>query len=419
MISQILYSLGIYFYGSGIRIGAIFNSKARRWVKGRKRIFERISMAIDKAQEEKGNRKMAWFHCASLGEFEQGRPVIEAFRKQHPDYFIFLTFFSPSGYEVRNAYTGADFVYYLPLDTPHRAARFVSIVKPDIAFFVKYEFWFNYLEELQKQQIPVFLLSANFRTNQLFFKWYGGWPRKLLAAFSTIFVQSENSKELLEFLNINNVVVSGDTRFDRVSAIAGNAQHFPLVRDFASGQKVIIAGSTWPSDESILLQYVTENQEVKIIMAPHQTDEAHITSILSKSNGTAVRLSTANPSSITMFRILVIDTVGILPHLYQYGTVAYIGGGFGVGIHNILEAATFGLPVFFGPNYHKFNEASDLVKLKGAFPIDNFQKFSEKITLLLTRPIQLKAASAICRKYVEDKRGATAIVLESIRHFVS
>ena len=419
MISQILYSLGIYFYGSGIRIGAIFNSKAKRWVKGRKRIFERISIAIEKVQEEKGNRKMAWFHCASLGEFEQGRPVIEAFRKQHPDYFIFLTFFSPSGYEVRNAYTGADFVYYLPLDTPHRAARFVSIVKPDIAFFVKYEFWFNYLEELQKQQIPVFLLSANFRTNQLFFKWYGGWPRKLLAAFSTIFVQSENSKELLEFLNINNVVVSGDTRFDRVSAIAGNAQHFPLVRDFASGQKVIIAGSTWPSDESILLQYVTENQEVKIIMAPHQTDEPHIASILSKSNGAAVRLSTANPSSITMFRILVIDTVGILPHLYQYGTVAYIGGGFGVGIHNILEAATFGLPVFFGPNYHKFNEASDLVKLKGAFPIDNYQKFSEKITLLLTRPALLKASSEVCRKYVEDKRGATSIVLESIRQFVS
>jgi 3-deoxy-D-manno-octulosonic-acid transferase len=419
MISQILYSLGIYFYGLGIRIGAIFNTKARRWVKGRKRIFERIQLSIENAQKEKGDLKMAWFHCASLGEFEQGRPVIEAFKKQHSDYFIFLTFFSPSGYEVRNAYTGADFVYYLPLDTPHRSARFISVVKPDVAFFVKYEFWFNYLEVLQKQQIPVFLISSNFRTSQHFFKWYGNWPRKLLSGFSTIFVQNENSKELLEFLNIKNVIVSGDTRFDRVATIAEDAQDFPMIRNFASGQKVIIAGSTWPSDESILLQYVAENREAKIIMAPHQTDEAHITSILTKSKGTAVRLSAANPSSVTMFNILVIDSVGILPHLYQYGTVAYVGGGFGVGIHNILEAATFGLPVFFGPNYHKFNEASDLVILHGAFPIENFQKFNEKATLLLTHPAQLKAASAVCRKYVEDKRGATAIVLDNIRHFVS
>jgi len=418
MLARILYSIGIYFFGLGIRIGSLFNAKARRWVKGRKRIFDRIEISIDEATKSQGAHKMAWFHCASLGEFEQGRPVMQAFRQEHPDYFIFLTFFSPSGYEVRNAYTGADFIYYLPLDTPHRAAHFIALVKPDAAFFIKYEFWFNYLNALQQQQIPVFLLSANFRTNQVFFKWYGGWPRKLLAGFATIFVQNENSRELLEFINIRNVIISGDTRFDRVAAIAENAREFPLIRAFAAGHKVIVAGSSWPSDENLLIQYLSENPDVKIIMAPHQTDEAHIISILTKANGLAVRFTMANPSSVTMFRILLIDTVGILPHLYQYGTVAYIGGGFGVGIHNILEAATFGLPVLFGPNYHKFNEASDLVLLKSAFPIENYQSLRDKITPLLTQPTRLSAASAISRKYVASKKGATGIVLNNIRQFI-
>ena len=418
-MTRFLYSIGIYFYGLGIRTGAIFNTKARLWVKGRKRIFERIRIAIEKAQKENGERKMAWFHCASLGEFEQGRPVIEAFRKQHPDYFIFLSFFSPSGYEVRNAYSGADFVFYLPLDTPVRASRFINIVKPDVAFFIKYEFWFNYLDTLQKQQIPAFLVSANFRTSQLFFKWYGEWPRKLLAGFALIFVQNENSKELLDFLNIRNVIVSGDTRFDRVSAIAVNTRDFPLIRAFASGNKVIVAGSSWPSDESLLLQYLSDNPDVKIIMAPHQTDEAHIASIIAKSNGTAARLSAINPSTITMYRVLVIDSVGILPYLYQYGTVAYVGGGFGAGIHNILEAAAFGLPIFFGPNFHKFNEASDLVSLHGAFAIDNYESMRDKMSVILNHPSHLNAASHICRKYVEDKRGATAIVLNNISQFIA
>ncbi len=418
MLAQAIYSIGIYFYGLGIRIGSPFNAKARRWVNGRKRIFDRIQLAINEARKTHGDRKIAWFHCASLGEFEQGRPVIEAFRQQHPDYFIFLTFFSPSGYEVRNAYTGADFIYYLPLDTPSRAAKFVRTVNPDVAFFIKYEFWFNYLENLRINQVPVFLLSANFRTTQVFFKWYGDWPRKLLAGFATIFVQNENSRELLEFINIRNVIISGDTRFDRVSAIAGNAREFPLIRAFASGNKIIIAGSSWPADESLLIQYLSENHDVKIILAPHQTDEAHISAILARCNGLAVKLSAANPSSVTMYRVLVIDTIGILPHLYQYGTVAYIGGGFGAGIHNILEAATFGLPVFFGPNYHKFNEASDLVLLNGAFPIENYQSLKDKMAPLLSQPARLSEASAVCRKYVASKKGATEIVMSNIRQFI-
>lgn len=419
MLTQFLYSTGIYFYGLGIRTGAIFNSKARLWVKGRKRILERISLAMNEARNTGGERKLAWFHCASLGEFEQGRPVMEAFRQQHPEYNIFLTFFSPSGYEVRNAYTGADFIFYLPLDTPNRVSRFIEIVKPDVAFFIKYEFWFNYLSALQQQEIPVFLLSANFRPNQMFFKWYGEWPRKLLAGFSIIFVQNENSRELLEFINIGNVIVSGDTRFDRVTAIADNAKEFPLIRAFASGHQVVVAGSTWPFDENFLIQYLDTDPEVKIIMAPHQTDEAHILSIMSKANGKAVRLSEARPSSVTMYRMLLIDTIGILPHLYQYGTVAYIGGGFGVGIHNILEAATFGLPVFFGPNYHKFNEASDLVKLNGAFPIDSFGSLADKMKVLLAQPARLSKASAICKKYVADKKGATEVVLKNIEQFIA
>lgn len=419
MLAKLIYSLGIYTLGLGIRTGAIFSSKAKRWVKGRKKIFDRIELALEKVQKEKGHRKMAWFHCASLGEFEQGRPVIEKFRRQYPDYLIFLTFFSPSGYEVRCAYTGADLVFYLPLDTPLRAKRFVELVKPDVAFFVKYEFWFNYLDELQKQQIPLFLVSGNFRANQLFFKWYGEWPRRLLAGFSVIFVQNENSRELLEFLNIRNVIISGDTRFDRVADIAGNAHVFPLIRDFSTGKRTIIAGSTWPADEELLLRYIAENHNVNLIIAPHQIDELHVISIVSKSNGTAVRLSVANPSSITMYRILIIDTIGILPHLYQYGTVAYVGGGFGVGIHNILEAATFGLPVIFGPNYQKFNEATDLVMLKGAFPVESYKELKDKISQLLGHSSQYRAAASVCRNYVEHKRGATEIVLGNIGQFIA
>jgi 3-deoxy-D-manno-octulosonic-acid transferase len=401
-------------------LAAIFQLKARLWVKGRKNIFERIDLVLKEAKIDPTKQKIAWFHCASLGEFEQGRPIMEAYRQQFPDHKIFLTFFSPSGYEVRKAYTGADYVFYLPADTRRHARKFLNLVNPCIAIFVKYEFWFNYLNELKKSGVPTFVISANFRPTQHFFKWYGEWQRTALGKLDHIFVQNESSKELLSFIGIDNVTVSGDTRFDRVIAIASHAKSFPVVETFAQDLPILIAGSTWPPDEDLIFMVMTRSEiKFKLIIAPHETHQKHIDAIISRPGINAIRYSEATESNSATANVLVIDSIGMLSSLYRYATIAYIGGGFGVGIHNTLEAATFGKPVIFGPNYHKFQEAHDLIKVGAAFCIKNEDELNSAVYKLLDVSSFCKSASQEAEEYVRTRAGATKIIMKKISASIS
>ena len=375
---SLFYQIAIYGYSLTIRIASFFNKKAGLWINGRNDIFKNLEKAIDP------NERIAWFHAASLGEFEQGRPVIEAFRQKFPGFKILLTFFSPSGYEIRKNYSGADYIFYLPPDTKPNAKRFIETVKPEIAVFIKYEFWFNYLKILYDKDLPVFVISAIFRKEQHFFKWYGGWFRKMLKSITMFFVQNEESKELLQSIGIENVTISGDTRFDRVSAIAGSLKTFPPVEKFAGNTKVFLAGSTWPRDEELILRLANDLAgKMKFIIAPHEIGHERIASITRLFSGFKVlKFSESNESSFAGAHILIIDGMGFLSGLYRYCHIAYIGGGFGKGIHNILEAATFGKPVIFGPKYDKFQEATDLTKLKGAFSVSTAKEL-EKIAVKL------------------------------------
>ena len=412
---QQIYSFIIFCLGLTIRLASFFNKKAASWVKGRKQYFTVLDKVFTSAPFNEPNRKLAWFHCASLGEFEQGRPIIEAFKQQHPNYLLLLTFYSPSGYEVRQGYAGADIILYLPLDTPSNVRRFVETVKPDIVFYVKYEFWFNFLSYLQSKRIPLVLVSAIFRPDQHFFKGYGEWPRKILQGLSCIFVQDDESKELLQFIGIENVIVSGDTRFDRVIAGAEHVAAIPIAREFAKGHKVLVAGSTWPADEKLIFKLIAENkQKLRLIIAPHEINHEHINLLMQKSGGKAVQFSKTNAEEVKNAEILIIDSVGMLSQLYQYGDLAYIGGGFGVGIHNILEPAAFGLPVFLGPNYSKFKEAKDLVELNGAFEIRKPDDLVNKVDELLTDRNKLLQTSIICKNFVAKGCGATQIVMQQV-----
>lgn len=417
---QQIYTFLIMCYGILIRIASVFNPKAALWIKGRKNYWLILENTFRESKYNNPKRKLAWFHCASLGEFEQGRPIIEAFKQQYPGYQILITFYSPSGYEVRKAYTGADLIVYLPLDTQSNARRFVETVKPDIVFYVKYEFWFNFLSYLQSKKIPVILISAVFRPDQHFFKGYAEWPRKILKGFTKIFVQNEDSKELLQFIGIDNAVVSGDTRFDRVASVAADPQPVAIAGAFASGHTVFIAGSIWPADEELIFTIINSNiNNLRFIIAPHEIKPEHLDSIMLKAGNKAVRLSKTTLEDAKDAEILVIDSIGQLSQLYQYGTMAYIGGGFGVGIHNILEAAAFGLPVFFGPNYHKFKEAKDLIGLKGAFEINKPDELLNITGSLLSDPEKLKEASLVCKNYVNNNKGATGIILQYVNKLIS
>lgn len=403
----IVYNIIIKLYFFSICIASLFNNKARLWIRGRKGIFRTLKDQIDQ------KHPVAWFHCASLGEFEQGRPVIEKFRDQHPDMKILLTFFSPSGYEVRKDYTGADFVFYLPLDSPKNARRFISIVNPEVVYFIKYEYWYFYLKRLNKNDIPVFLVSAGFRNDQVFFKWYGAWYRKILKFFSHLFVKNESSKELLGTIGIDNVTVSGDTRFDRVADIAGRPAPIPLAEQFKQDKIVVVAGSTWPGDEEILVKYINgSGGDIKFIIAPHEISKDNIIRLCNAINKSEILFSEAGKKNIDNAQVLIIDNVGMLSSLYKYGSIAYIGGGFGKGIHNILEAACFGMPVLFGPNYKKFNEAGDLIRKKAAFCVNNYDEFKDILDGMLSDISGLKEAGRIAREYVESNVGATDIILE-------
>ena len=422
----LLYDLIIHLYGDAISVASLFNRKAKMWVAGRRGIFKAIGTAVGGQRLAVGSQRsaVAWFHCASLGEFEQGRPVIEAFRKEHPEWKILLTFFSPSGYEIRKNYEGADFIFYLPLDTPGNARKFIRLVRPALAVFVKYEYWFRYLDELHKEKIPVYIISAIFRPGQHFFRWYGSWARKQLKKVTCFFVQDETSRELLKAVGIARVTVSGDTRFDRVSAIAGNARTFPQLEKFAGSQPVFLAGSTWPADEALITTLIQETgSRMKFIIAPHETDRIRVEALKEKvlsfevsglSEETVIFFSGLDESNADRARVVIVDGIGYLSHLYQYATIAYVGGGFGAGIHNILEAATFGKPVIFGPKYQKFREAVELIEAGGAFTIENQHQLHDIVFKLLNDVDFIQKSSKISTLFVIRKQGATEIILSKL-----
>ena len=395
---KILYSISIYIYGAFVSLASLFNEKARMLLKGEHNAFKLLKEKVDP------NAGYVWFHAASLGEFEQGRPVIEQLKREQPGIKILLTFFSPSGYEVRKNYTGADIVSYLPLDTPGNAWYFVNLVKPSQAIFIKYEFWPNYLLALKAANVPIFSISAIFRPEQIFFKIYGKWYLNLLRTFNHIFVQDNVSLQLLEDHKIRNVSVCGDTRFDRVYDLYSQAKALPVIEEFAkNASEVIVAGSTWPKDEELLVRYLKLHPHVKFIIVPHEVHSSHILELSKLLDGKFVRYSDATTENVKTINCLVVDVIGVLSSIYRYAQVAYIGGGFGVGIHNTLEAAVYGIPVVFGPNYLKFREARELIAVGGAFSISNYVLLEAQLDRLLKD----KQAGKMAGEYVMQNTGAT------------
>lgn len=410
-ILLLLYDLALKIYFFAIFIFSFFNDKAKKWVDGRKNIFVTIEKKISEVRTP--NSELVWFHCSSLGEFEQGRPLIEKIRSQNPKVKIILTFFSPSGYEVRKNYAIADAVFYLPLDSKENAEKFIGLLKPRLSVFVKYEFWHHYISVLHSKNIPSILVSALFRNNQIFFKWYGMFFKNLLPKFSHIFVQDENSLRLLQSVGVQNTSLANDTRFDRVLDISRQVKPILLIEKFKDGKNIFIAGSTWEKDEDIISNCKLQIANCKLIIAPHEIDEKHLQTIIQKFNKSKIiRYSQANENNVHDKDMLLIDNIGILSSLYQYGKFAYIGGGFGRTIHNIQEPAVFGLPVFFGPHFRKFNEAKELVKTNGAFPIKNADELEEKLFSLIKNESEYQTASEICKKYVLSKSGGTKMILD-------
>ncbi len=403
-----MYTLSVYLFGFLVRLAGWFgNTKAKQLARGQKNVWSQI-----KTKLQPGERRI-WIHCASVGEFEQGRPLMEEIRDKFPQYKIVVTFFSPSGYELRKDYAGANYVFYLPYDTRRNAKRFIWEINPEKIYFIKYEFWRNYLHSIKQQQISLYLVSAYFRPDQIFFKWYGGWYRKQLKAFTHFFVQNDRSRELLTQIGIQRVTVTGDTRFDRVCRIADQARVIPDVESFVNGYACIIAGSTWPADEKLLVQYAdTKNRNVKWIFAPHEIHENRIDRLMSSFKMNAVRYSRLSEVNPVDCQVLVIDNIGMLASLYRYGTIAYIGGGFGDGIHNTLEAAVYGIPVLFGPAYKEFGEAVDMTEQGAAFSVKNYTELARQLDLLLDHPDKLKQAGNIAGAYVASGRGATEKVLQ-------
>lgn len=408
---QLFYNLGIAVFRLGARLWALFNERAALLVKGRSSVWKQLN-AIDLSGP------VIWVHCASLGEFEQGRPLIEAIRDAKPDYKIVLSFFSPSGYEVRKNYNKADAVVYLPADTRRNARRFVQLIHPEKVFFIKYEYWFHYFKTLSEAGIPLYSVSSIFRPSQIFFKWYGGWFRRILSHVTQFYVQDETSSKLLNSIGIHNHVVAGDTRFDRVAAIAKHADDLPVVAEFSHGAKVLVAGSSWPPDESILADYINNAPaNVKFIIAPHEVHEGHISELIQKFKVPVCRYSQLNDTIPTKARVLIIDTIGVLSAIYRYGSVAYIGGGFGKGIHNTLEAATYGIPVIFGPNHQKFKEAMDLIAAGGGFNIntrDDFDKIMSKLWNNDPAKSLLEASGRAAGDYVQSMCGATPLIMNNL-----
>jgi 3-deoxy-D-manno-octulosonic-acid transferase len=406
---MIIYSLGIYIFAGCIKIASLFNKKARLLVRGHKQIFSIL--------EEQTDRKSTylWFHASSLGEFEQGRPLIERIHNKHPECRILLTFFSPSGYEVRKDYKGADIVCYIPFDTPHNVRRFLNTIKIEKAFFIKYEFWPNFLRGLNKKGIEIFSVSSIFRDNQLFFKWYGKGYAKALTYFKHLFVQDRHSKDLLRSIGISNVSIVGDTRADRVIEVAAASKNYPIIEKFVNGDPTFIAGSSWPADEELFIPYFMTKPDWKLIIAPHEIHEEHLAEIEARLKGRDyIRLSQASLENIKGYDTLIIDCFGMLSSIYRYGHIAYIGGGFGVGIHNVLEAAVFDIPVLFGPNNQRFREAQELKQLKGGFEITDAYSLRILIDKFISNPTALKKAGRAAGDYVRSSSGTSDRILGEI-----
>lgn len=426
-ILRFLYNIGLGSYLFFVRIAANFNPKARLFYNGRKGLLERIAREIDHSSP------IIWFHCSSVGEFEQARPIIEWYKRERTEYKIVLTFFSPSGYELRKNYELADWIYYMPVDTLKNARAFVKIVRPQKAIFIKYEFWYNYLRELRKSGAQIYIVSAIFRPTQMFFQWYGAFFREMLKCYTTLFVQDEQSRELLASVGIEkNVLVSGDTRFDRVYQITGNSREFPLIKKFSQGHFTVIAGSTWEPDEAIIFDVLKNFSKVKLIIAPHEIHKERIDRLekmfaemgvlrfsnfdkkFSPDKYSSSEILSSLESALDTSGVLIIDCLGILSSIYRYGHVAYIGGGFGVGIHNILEAATYSIPVVFGPNYKKFKEAKDLVGLGGAVSVTDKSRFYDLIDKFVKSENARADKGQICGDYVKKNLGATQRVISNL-----
>ena len=405
-----LYNLVISIAGFFLKIVALFSPKIKLFVEGRKNVFSILQEKI------KPSDKTIWFHSASLGEYEQGLPVIEKIKEKYPNHKIIVTFFSPSGYEVRKNNTVADVTVYLPLDTKSNAKKFLKLVHPELAFFIKYEFWLNYLKELETSKTPTYLISGIFRDNQMFFKWYGGFYRKALKAFTYFFVQNESSKEKIEAIGFHNVIVSGDTRFDRVNAILGRDNTLDFIENFKNDSPTIVIGSSWPKDEALLAEYINQAPEhVKFIIAPHNIKPDQITSLKSQITKSTVLFSEKRDLDLSGYNVFIIDTIGLLTKIYSYGTIAYVGGGFGnPGIHNILEPATFGIPIVIGPNYSNFAEAVQLVALEGCITISNSKELKETLDRLLNDTNFFEEKSSICRSYIQDNKGATNTIMNIV-----
>ena len=418
-----IYNIVIYFVLWGIAIASLFNEKVRKMWRGEREAFKILKQKVDP------NAKYIWFHAASLGEFEQGRPLMERIRKDYPQYKILLTFYSPSGYEVRKNYEGADIICYMPVDTRLNAIRFLRLVRPVMAFFIKYEFWSNFLHILKHRNIPTYSVSSIFREDQVFFKWYGRSYAGVLKCFTRFFVQNEESKRLLEGIGITAVDVVGDTRFDRVLQIKEVAKQLPICEAFRTGVassqsadvphhdfKVFVAGSSWPPDENIFIPFFNEHKDWRLLIAPHVIAEEHLKLILSLIKGKkVVRYTQTTPEEAAEADVLIIDCFGLLSSMYNYGDVAYIGGGFGVGIHNTLEAAVWNMPVIFGPNNKKFQEAQGLLKSGGGFEINTYEDFSGLMSSLMNDETFLKQAGDKAGTYVAHLTGATDKVLASVK----
>ncbi len=430
-----MYNIAIYIYLIGVAIGSLFNKKIKKMWRGEREAVDLLKEKVDPTA------KYVWFHAASLGEFEQGRPLIEQLRATHPEYKILLTFFSPSGYEVRKNYEGADIVCYLPLDTIRNARRFLRAVHPVMVFFIKYEFWYNYLHILRHRGVPVYSVSSIFRPGQVFFKWYGRNYAKVLHCITHFFVQNEVSLQLLKGIGIDEATVVGDTRFDRVLQIKEQSKELPIVEAFkgingkgdtckedlsedackddfsengCKGCKVFVAGSSWQPDEDIFIRFFNDHPDWKLIIAPHVIGEDHLAYILDKLQMKAVRYTQATEQSAAEARCLIIDCFGLLSTIYRYGEIAYVGGGFGVGIHNVPEAAVWGVPVLFGPNNKRFQEAQDLLACKGSFEVTDYDSFNTIISRLISDDKFRHQCGEASANYVKSRSGATDIIMKSV-----
>ena len=410
-----LYNLLVILATQLLKLVALFSPKMKLFVDGRKAVFSTLANKINP------NEKTIWFHAASLGEYEQGLPVIEEIKQKFPSHKIVVTFFSPSGYEVRKNNAVADVTIYLPLDTSSNAKQFIQLVHPDMVFFIKYEYWPHYLNELKKQHIKTYLISGILRENQAFFKWYGGFYRNALKTFDYFFVQNENSKKLLQSIGFNNVKVSGDTRFDRVVSILERDNSLDFIAAFKDNKTTIVIGSSWPKDENLLVEYINKaSKNVKFIIAPHNIKPEQIANLTSQIKKTRLKYSdysieTLRKPNLKNYQVFIIDTVGILTKIYSYADIAYVGGGFGnPGVHNILEPATFGLPVVIGPNYSHFAEATALVNMEGCISIQNQTELNEAFDLLLQNEDERLEKGHICSTFVQMNKGATQTIMNHI-----